>query len=237
LTLRRAAPPFAALRLSALGLIASSLAALCLACAASPARAADPVPAVGLSAPSAPPLSADDKALVQEAVDYLQSLKAAQGRFTQVDPKGRVSTGEFSMLRPGRARFQYDPPAALLVVADGANVAVYDRRLKTFDQYPLEQTPLKLLLGKTVRLDRGVVVTKVDRSGDGFAITARDARRPALGGITLRFSQAPLMLKGWTVLDAQGKTTEVMLKGFSRRADLPAGLFVLHDPTVHAAQP
>jgi outer membrane lipoprotein-sorting protein len=217
-----------------------TFAALASICAASPAGAFDPVSVAGPSSaapPSAPPLSADDRALVQKAVDYLQGLKAAQGRFTQIDPKGRVSNGAFSMLRPGRARFQYDPPAALLVVADGANVSVYDRRLKTFDQYPLEQTPLKLLLGKTVRLDQGVVVTRVDRSQDGFSITARDARRPALGGITLRFSQAPLALKGWTVLDAQGQKTEVSLKGFSARGSLPASLFVLHDPTAHAAQP
>jgi outer membrane lipoprotein-sorting protein len=231
LTFRRAA-----LHLAVLPFAALALSALCPIYAV----AADPVPAAGASSPApptAPPLSPDDKALVQKAVDYLQGLKAAQGRFTQIDPKGRASTGAFSMLRPGRARFQYDPPAALLVVADGANVSVYDHRLKTFDQYPLEQTPLKLLLGKTVRLDQGVVVTKVDRSKGDFSITARDARRPALGGITLRFSEAPLALKGWTVLDAQGRTTEIALKGFSPRSTLPANLFVLRDPTAHAAQP
>ena len=107
LTLRRAAPAFAALSLI---------------CAAAPAALADPTPDTGLAPPvsslAPPPLSADDKAQVQKALDYLQDLKAAQGRFTQLDPKGRVSNGTFSMLRPGRARFQYDPPAALLVVAD-----------------------------------------------------------------------------------------------------------------------
>ncbi len=211
--------------------------ALFLACTAAPAASADPAPAAVPSSAVAPPLSADDKALAQKAVDYLQNLKAAQGQFTQTDSKGRVSNGGFYLLRPGRARFQYDPPAALLVVADGVNVSVYDRKLKTFDQYPLDQTPLKLLLGKTVRLDQGVAVTKVDHGKDEFAITARDARHPALGGITLRFSAAPLALKGWTVLDAQGQKTEIALKGFSSKAALPASLFVLRDPGAHPAQP
>ena len=225
MTFRRAALPFAVIALIGL---------------TSPALAADLLPFAGpplAAAPASPPLSADDRALVAKAVDYLQRLKAAQGDFTQIDPKGRVTSGVFSMLRPGRARFQYAPPAALLVVADGSNVSVYDRKLKTFDQYPLDQTPLKLLLGKTVRLDQGVVVTRVDRSRDGFAITARDARRPALGGITLRFSQAPMALKGWTVMDAQNQKTAVVLKNLTPKAGLPADLFVLRDPAGQTGSP
>ena len=189
--------------------------------AAAPAFAADPPPAT---------LSADDKALVQKATDYIQALKGAEGKFVQTDPKGRVSTGEFYMQRPGKARFQYAPPAQLLVVADGSNVSIYDRRLKSFDQYPLEQTPLMLLLAKTVRLDKGVVVTSVDRSKDGFAITARDAHQQVQGRITIRFSQNPLGLRGWTVIDAQGQKTDVQLNGLTAKASLPANLFVLHDP-------
>ena len=205
--------------------------------AASTASAADPPSQASppsVAPPAAPPLSADDRALVQKAVDYLQGLKSAEGKFTQVDPKGRLSTGAFFLQRPGKARFQYDPPAELLVVADGTNVSVYDRKLKSFDQYPLEQTPLKLLLGKTVRLDQGVVVAKVERSKNGFTIIARDAHRQGLGGITLQFSQAPMTMTGWTVLDAQGQKTEVRLKGFVAKAGLPAGLFVLRDPAPRA---
>ena len=219
---------------------ALAFAAVFAACAAPPAFAADASSTPAVSPPpasSAPSLSAEDKALVQKAVDYLQNLQSAQGKFTQIDPKGKVSTGAFSMQRPGKARFQYDLPAELLVVADGDNVSIYDRKLKSFDQYPLEQTPLKLLLGKTIRLDQGVAVTKVDRSKDGFAITARDAHRQALGGITFQFSQTPLALTGWTVLDAQGQKTEIRLKGFTSKGNLPARLFILHDPRPRAMQP
>jgi outer membrane lipoprotein-sorting protein len=199
--------------------------ALMVFCAsAARAFAADPPPAA---------LSADDKALVQRATDYIQALKSAEGRFTQTDPKGHVSTGLFYLQRPGKARFQYDPPTKLLVVADGVDVSIYDGRLKSFDQYPLEQTPLVVLLAKNIRLDQGIAITAVDRRADGVAITARDAHRPALGGITLQFSQTPLALTGWTVIDAQGQKTEVKLSAFKEKTALPAGLFVLHDPQAH----
>jgi outer membrane lipoprotein-sorting protein len=216
---------------------AATLAAIV--CAAPPAWAAvDPFPpAHAASAAPSPALSADDRALVQKATDYIQALRTAQGRFTQTDPKGHATTGALYIQRPGKARFQYDPPAQLLVVADGSNVSVYDRRLKSFDQYPLAQTPLSLLLGDTVRLDRGVQIVAVDHSRDGFTIAARDARRPALGGINLTFSNSPLALRGWTVIDAQGQKTEVRLSAFASRSGLDPKLFVLRDPRPESARP
>jgi outer membrane lipoprotein-sorting protein len=207
-----------------------------LLCLAAAALLAPAVPA-GAADPLSTALSAEDKALVQSGTDYIQNLKGVQGRFTQTDPRGKVSTGLFYMLRPGRARFQYDPPAALLVVADGMNVSIYDRKLKTFDQYPLGQTPLVLLLAKTVRLDHGVVIAAVQKGKDNFSIDARDARKEAQGRIIIQFSQQPMALKGWTVVDAQGQKTEVKLGPLTEKSTLDANLFVLRDPRARSERP
>ena len=194
---------------------------------AGPALAADP----------APPLTSEDRALVEKGAAYIQSLKAVQGAFTQIDPKGQVTTGTFFLQRPGRARFQYDRPSELLVVADGDMVSIYDRKLKSFNQLPLEQTPLMLLLGKTVKWDRGVAITGVDKRGDSFAIEARDARKQAPGRLSILFSQNPLALRGWTVLDAQDQKTEVRLGRLIPKASIDPSLFVLKDPRAPADQP
>ncbi|MFV4677451.1 outer membrane lipoprotein carrier protein LolA, partial [Mycobacterium tuberculosis] len=71
-------------------------------------------------------MSAADAALVDKAAAYLQGLKSAQARFSQTDPRGMVTTGTFSLQRPGKARFAYDAPTDLTVVADGVNVNVLD---------------------------------------------------------------------------------------------------------------
>ena len=194
----------------------------------SPALAAPPV---------AVPLPDNDKALVQQATDYIQSLKTAQARFTQTDAKGAVTTGTFSLQRPGKARFAYDAPASLTVVSDGYNVNVYDARLKTFDQYPLGQTPLVLLLARQVRLDRGVAIAAVERTNGGFTITARDARKEAEGRISMNFSDSPMMLKGWSVIDAQGLRTTVALEPLKTNISLSGDLFVLRDPHPHTGRP
>jgi outer membrane lipoprotein-sorting protein len=200
--------------------------------------------AVGLSAAvpasaraAAASLSPEDQALVDKATAYLQGLKSVTGRFVQTSFNGSTSTGLFYMQRPGKARFQYDPPAQMVVVSDGYNVSVVDSRLKTHDQYPLSRTPLVLLLAREVRLDRGAVVTQVDRTADGFAITARDGRKEAAGRITLDFSQDPIALRGWNVIDAQGRQTKVVLGALTPVSDLDPNLFVIQDDRARSGRP
>jgi len=185
--------------------------------------------AFAAGAPSAA-ISAEDQALVDKAVAYLQGLSEAKGRFTQTDARGSVSQGELYLKRPGKARFAYDPPSGLLVVSDGGAVAILDSRLKTFDSYPLGATPLSLFLAKTIRLDKGVQVTRVSRAADGFSITARDGKKETAGHIVLTFADNPLSLKGWAVTDAQGRTVLVRLDRLEPTSGLAPGLFVLKDP-------
>jgi len=186
--------------------------------------------APALAQTRAPALSAEDKALVDKAVVYLQSLGQAKGRFTQVNARGQASTGDIFLQRPGKVRFAYDPPVGLLVVSNGAQVNVQDKRLKTFESYPLSATPLALFLAREIRLDRGVQVTGLRRYADGFSLTARDVRKETAGQITLTFADSPMRLREWTIVDGQGQTTRVSLEGLTKVASLDPGLFVLRDP-------
>jgi outer membrane lipoprotein-sorting protein len=182
------------------------------------------------AAATAAPLGAEERRLAASAAAWLEGLAEARGGFVQTDPRGRTSRGEVFLRRPGRARFAYDPPSSLLVVADGAHVSVADPRLKTFERYPLAATPLSLFLSRRIRLDGDARVTEVRRTRGGFEITAQDVRRPKDGRIVLAFSETPFSLAGWTVTDAQGRSTRVDLEDFRPVTGLPASLFVLKDP-------
>jgi outer membrane lipoprotein-sorting protein len=206
----------------------AGLTALTLFAAAAPA-ALVAAPAAAVAAPSG--LSTEDQALVNRAADYIQNLGAAKGRFVQTDARGGSSQGAFYIKRPGKIRFEYDKPSGLLVVSDGYNVKVSDARLKTFDSYPLGRTPLAVFLAKQVRLDKGVVVDRVERTADGFQITARDGKNRNQGSITLAFADtAAPRLKEWTVVDAQGGRTRVQLTSLEPAGGLDDALFTLRDP-------
>jgi outer membrane lipoprotein-sorting protein len=177
-----------------------------------------------------PSFNAADKQRIARATAYLQNLASGTGRFQQTDYRGKVTLGTWYLQRPGKIRLEYDAPSSLLVVADGKNVSVWDPRLKSFDQYPLNQMPLSLFLSKQIRFDQGVVITAVGVNAEGFQLTARDRRRDVEGMITLNFVEAgngALRLKDWTVVDAQNRATKLQLVSFSAGVALNPALFAL----------
>jgi outer membrane lipoprotein-sorting protein len=196
-----------------------------------------PAWAQGSTAPVPAKLTAEQKALLDKATAYIQGLSSAKGRFVQTDQRGTQTQGTFYLQRPGKARFAYDPPAGLLVVSNGNNVNIFDSRLKTYESYPLSKTPLNLLLAREVRLDRGVVITDVRPLADGFTIVAQDAKRQALGRISIDFSNGPTALMGWTVTDIKGGQIRVRLADFAETTDLDPKLFVLTDPRRKVGKP
>jgi outer membrane lipoprotein-sorting protein len=176
------------------------------------------------------PLAPEDQALVAKAGAYLDGLVAAQGRFVQTDAHGASVEGSYYMKRPGRIRFEYDPPATLLVVSDGHNVTVYDQRLRTFNAYPLGFTPLHLFLARNVRLDKGVAIDRVEHTSGGFSLTAHSAAHPREGSITMEFADDPVRLAAWTVTDSRGARTHVALTSLKPVPDLSSQLFTITVP-------
>jgi outer membrane lipoprotein-sorting protein len=176
-------------------------------------------------------LSKADLALVDKATNYLQNLQEVEGRFEQTNPRGVTQTGDIFLKRPGKARFQYDPPSGLVVVSDGRNVSVWDSRLRTFDRTPLGATPLAILLARQIRLDQDAEVFRVGRYDDGFYLSARNANGQARteGYITMVFGDHPMQLRGWTLVDGQGQATRIKITRLTPTPVRPE-MFVLDDP-------
>ena len=187
--------------------------------------------------PALAQLPPDDAALVEKARDCLLRITSAIGRFTQVDPSGRSATGMIYLKRPGRARFEYDPPSGLVVASNGFRVAVLNRRLATLDAYPLGATPLGVLLSRDIRIDKDVAIGAVTRRPGGFSIVAWESKKHNEGQIALDFSDAPVALLGWTITNAQGAATRVSLIDFAPSKPLPNSFFELKPDTPPAHRP
>jgi outer membrane lipoprotein-sorting protein len=158
---------------------------------------------------------------------YLNSYARLQARFTQSSPGGGRSSGTLYIQKPGRMRFQYDPPAQLLVVADGRVVAVRDNELRTTERTPLRSTPLNIILGQNIDLERNARVLRVSRSGPWDLITVRDRAGQMDGQTTLQFNNG--QLRSWDVIDATGARTRVTLSNVTEPGSLDASLFRLPD--------
>jgi len=186
-----------------------------------PAQAAPtPTPVAAQAAPAtpvSPPNPTSPAAALQRVNAYFNNMDQMSAYFVQKNPNGQQVEGTLSVRRPGQLHFAYAPPSTLEVISDGRNVAIRDKKLGTNDVYPVGQTPLKFLVQENVDLARDTKVRDVQIGRDGM-ITVRFDDSATLGGtskITLRFDSRANALKQWTVVDAQGYETTVVLSGLN----------------------
>ena len=171
--------------------------------------------------------SQTDQVLLDRLSSTLNQIHTLKGSFVQIDPDGQVDEGEFYISKPGRMRFEYHPPNPILIVSDGATVAVQNRKLNTLDHYPLWSTPLNLVLSNDLNLNRNPSVAGVSRQPGEIIVNARAASAKVNGNITLVFSDPGLELRQWTVVDAQGLSTTVSLRDVEQGVTLDPALFNL----------
>jgi outer membrane lipoprotein-sorting protein len=169
--------------------------------------------------------SAEQQAALDKVSAYLNSIHSLKSGFIQLGPDGQLDQGEFLLEKPGRMRFEYDPPSATLVVATGGEVYVRNARLNTVDRYDLSDTPLALLLNDNVNLKTNSAITGVEIRADSVVVYARTSNNRQQGNIMLTFSSPQMELRQWTVKDNQGGTTMVALHNPVIGAPLDETLF------------
>lgn len=159
------------------------------------------------------PVAAQARQLsLDEISAYLNRFTTGQGGFTQINADGTISTGQIWIKRPGRIRFEYAPPDAGMFIAGGGQVAIFDPGSNEGpERFPLNQTPLNIILERNVDLARRGMVTGHVSDGTTTTITAQDPAHPEYGSIRLVFTADPVELRQWVVRDDGGSETTVIL--------------------------
>jgi outer membrane lipoprotein-sorting protein len=160
----------------------------------------------------------------RKIADHFSSIRTMSGDFVQFGPRGEQTGGKFFIARPGKIRFNYEAPSAYRVISDGRSVVIDNKKLNTSDLYPLSKTPLKLLLDDRIDLT-GTRVKSVKEEPD--VITIQLADRSVFGNsrITMMFDAKTYDLRQWTITDARGKNTTVLIDNVKEGVQLDASLF------------
>ena len=150
-------------------------------------------------------LTEADRALVGRVETYLNGLTTLQARFLQSSSNGSYAEGDIYVERPSRMRFEYDPPVPLLIIADGYTLALYDKELKQVTQVPIWETPLWFLFKDKIEIADNLVLTKLTYGAGSVNMTIQEQQAEGnLSSVTLTFSEAPVELRKWEVVDSQG---------------------------------
>ena len=167
-----------------------------------------------------------EKISLNEISSYFNAMTTAEAQFSQITDTGETSTGRLFIRRPGRIRFEYDPPEETLVVVGGGQVAVFDPKSRDEPlRFPLRHSPLNLVLEREVDLAQRDMVVAHFEAESQTAVTLQDAENPDYGFIQLIFTNNPVQLREWIVQDNSGGRTQIVLDSLTEGGLLSNVLF------------
>ena len=182
----------------------------------------------------AAPLLANDQSQLRQVEASLTATQSMTATFIQTDGKGRSLSGNLSLKRPGRIRFEYGNGANMLLVGNGKTLSFIDYDVGQKSNWPVAKSPLAVLLADRPDLNR--IARIVDSGNPGVVVVrARDNNHPEFGTLVLAFVKSPgapggLQLAGWTAVDAQNRKTKVRLDGQRYNVAVPESAFTFAEP-------
>jgi outer membrane lipoprotein-sorting protein len=187
-------------------------------------------PMAAFAAAPTPAISAAEAAELQQIAAALNAVHTMTARFTQVSSDGRSASGWLWLERPGRMRFEYDPPSPILLIANRFYLYYIDKELAQVSQVGLKSTPAWFLLRDPIRFDDELAVTGFRSGPYWLQVTVVERKHPDLGALTMTFSRDPLRLRQWTIVDREGKMTTVTLSHEQFGMALDPHLFQYRNP-------
>ena len=189
----------------------------------------------------APPLAAQAvSSQLDQAVAALRGISTMTADFIQTDRNGQRLSGEMTMKRPGKIRFQYQKGVPLLIVSDGKALTMIDYEVRQVQRWPIGNSPLGALLDPKRDVARfGKLVPT--GNPDVTSIEVRDPKHPEYGRITMIFVRDPsapggLELTSWVALDSQNKRTTIRLTNQRYGVAVADNAFAWTDPRRSASR-
>lgn len=184
----------------------------------------------------APPAFAE-KLSLRELSSYLNEMLTAESSFSQVNADGSRDTGHIYIQRPGRIRFEYDPPNSALVMAISNTLSVFDPQGDGLPQnYPLNKTPLGLILAKQVDLENARMVVGHHYDGTATILSVQDPDHPERGRMDLYFTGPAVDLRQWVLFNESGERTIFVLEDLKLGGKLRSSLFNVSLEIMHRTQ-
>ncbi len=194
-----------------------------------------------LAGADTPPMSAvwtspDGPATTSEEADlaqieaYMSAITTLRARFHQTAPNRYVSTGTLSLEKPGKLRFEYEPPSPLLVVSNGSAITLVDYDLKQVTRWPINDTPLRPLVRAQLAFGEDVEIVDLERSDKWIRVSVVDPKNRDEGTMRLVFEREPFELSQWEVVDGRGQVTIVALDNLEKNVELEDKLWKFKDP-------
>lgn len=163
---------------------------------------------------------------LSEIENYLNGIKTLQANFVQTSSNGGTAEGKIYIEKPNKIRMEYNDPTSVLIVGDGDFIVYNDKELEQVTHIDYDEIPATLILANNINIDgKKVKVTDFYQDVGTTSITLDYKEKGDIGPITLIFSNSPLELKQWKIVDPQSVEVTVSLYDAQRDGALDSSLF------------
>ncbi len=170
-------------------------------------------------------ITPDIQASVGRINAYFNSFQTLRGDLTQTSPRGRAARGVFFIAKPGKLRFEVEPPTPYIMASDGKWLTLTNKKMNKGDQFPLSKTPLRLLVSNQLDLLKEADVISFEQNEGITTIALSDKKGSIPGQIVLVFDEAKDVLQQWIIIDGKGQRTTVELANLEKDVKINPKLF------------
>lgn len=165
------------------------------------------------------------QAAVEKLNAYFNSFQTLRGEITQISPRGRAAKGVFFLAKPGKLRFEVEPPTPYIMASDGKWLTLTNKKMDKGDQFPLAKTPMRLLVSSKLDLLQEAVILNFEQNEGTTTIALADKKGSMPGQIVLVFDDARNELQQWIIIDGKGQKTTVQLANLEKDVKINPKLF------------
>lgn len=167
---------------------------------------------------------------IKKIETYLNNMQSMEAEFVQMSSNGGTAEGRLFIEKPNKIRMEYAAPTNVLIVGDGNYIVYNDTDLDQVTHIDYEDIPATLILAKDIKIDgKKIKVADFYQDSGTTSITLDYAEKGDLGPITLVFSNNPMELKQWKIVDPQSVEVTVSLYNIKKDGALDEKLFKFKD--------
>ena len=167
---------------------------------------------------------------LQTIEQYLNSIKNLEADFVQTSSNGGTAEGKIYIAKPNKVRMEYDDPTSVLIVGDGNYIVYHDKDLDQVTHIDYDDIPASLILANDIKIDgKNIKATNFYQDAGITSVTLDYKEKGDIGPITLTFSNNPLELKQWKIVDPQNIEVKVSLYNIIQDGELNNSMFKFKD--------
>lgn len=176
-------------------------------------------------------VNSDNKEHILRLEGYLNSIQTFVASFIQAAPDGSLSEGTFFMKRPGKVRWQYDPPVPIIIVGQGGAITYYDYELEQISYVDVDSDIVNFLMRENISFfQENIEISDFSRKDGLLKVTLGQVGQPEEGYLTMVFTESPIELTQMALTTNESEPTIITFKNQRHGVKLDKKLFYIPKP-------